>query len=160
MRRPALIPSGYGSWIMLGMVCALALVASLSSAGAQDVFGRIWTSLGVRVTGPLSFRFLLQPAMTAIAATHDGIKDARTGRSPYFWTVLTNPAERAGRLREGLKATSRIIVLALVMDAAFQVLVLKTFHLGEALVIAMTLAFLPYLLIRGPVARAARRWRH
>ncbi len=160
MKRSALILPGYGAWIMLGVVCALMLLASLSSAGAEDISGRAWTNLAARVTGPLSFRFLLQPAMAAIVATHDGINDARTGRSPYFWTVLTNPAERAGRLREGLKATTRIIVLALVMDVAFQLFVLKTFHPGAALLIALTLAFLPYLLIRGPVARAARRWRH
>jgi hypothetical protein len=46
--------------------------------------------------------------MATLAALFDGIKDARTGRSPYFWTILTNPAERAVRLHEGLISTSRI----------------------------------------------------
>jgi len=50
----------------------------------------------------MTFRFILQPIMAAIAAVYDGVKDARTGRSPYLWAILTNPVERGGRLREGL----------------------------------------------------------
>ena len=93
-----------------------------------------------------------------MSAVRDGVKDARTGRSPYFWTVLSDSDERNARLREGLSATARIIVLGLALDAIYQLYVLGTFHPGEALVVAMALAFVPYLLIRGPAARAARRW--
>jgi hypothetical protein len=83
--------------------------------------------------------------------------DARTGRSPYFWTVLSNPRERVARLREGLNATARIILLGLAMDVIYQLIELKTFYPVEALIVALLLAFLPYLLIRGPVARIVRR---
>jgi hypothetical protein len=106
----------------------------------------------------MTFRFILQPMMAAIAALHDGIRDAQTGRSPYFWTVLTNPAKRAGRLREGLISTARILLLGLGMDAIYQATVLKTFYPGEAAIIAILLAFIPYLLLRGPFARLARWW--
>jgi hypothetical protein len=34
--------------------------------------------------------------------------------------------------------------------------VLKTFYPGEAEIVAILLAFVPYLLLRGPVARVAR----
>ena len=44
------------------------------------------------------------------------------------------------------------------MDAIYQFMVLGRFYPGEALVIAFVLAVLPYLLIRGPVARIVRRW--
>jgi hypothetical protein len=106
----------------------------------------------------MRFRFFLQPLMAAIAAIHDGREDARAGRSPYFMTVLRNPQERVGRLREGLNATARIILLGLAMDVIYQLLVLKTFYPNEALVIALLLAFVPYLIIRGLVFRVAR-WR-
>ena len=96
--------------------------------------------------------------MASIAAFRDGIKDARTGRSPYFWTVLTNPAERSARLREGIKATSKIIVLAVVLDGIYQYIELKTFYPLEALIVGVTLGFIPYLLLRGPVGRVARWW--
>jgi hypothetical protein len=71
------------------------------------VIERIWSSMFERSSGPLSFRFILQPA---IAAIRDGLRNARTDRSPYFWTVAGNSLERIGRLREGLIATARIIL--------------------------------------------------
>ena len=103
--------------------------------------------------------------MAAIVAIHDGLKDARTGRSPYlwtvvrFWTVAHTRGERVERLREGLIATSRIILLGIVMDAIYQFLEFPTFYPVGALLIAVLLAFVPYLLIRGPVTRIARWWR-
>jgi hypothetical protein len=105
--------------------------------------------------GALSFRFILQPSMAAIVAVYDGLKDARHGRSPYLWTILRNPRKRIGRLREGLNATARIILLCVVMDAIYQVLELKTFHPNEVLIVALLLAFVPYLVIRGFVTRVA-----
>jgi hypothetical protein len=96
--------------------------------------------------------------MAAIAATVDGIKDARIGRSPYFWTFLNLPAERVGRLREALFSTARIILLGLGMDAIYQFRVFDTFYPDEAVVIALVLAVVPYFLVRGPVTRIAYRW--
>src|SRR5207244_8507535 len=77
-------------------------------------------------------------------------------RSPYFMTLLRNPQERVGLLREGLNATARIILLGLAMDVIYQLFVLKTFYPNEALVVALLLAFVPYLIIRGLVFRVAR----
>ena len=107
----------------------------------------------------MTFRFILQPIMATIAALYDGVEDARTGRSPYLWTILTNQAERGGRLREGLISTARVILLGLCMDAIYQFIEFKTFHPAEAVIIALLLAFVPYLLLRGPCARIARWWR-
>jgi hypothetical protein len=125
----------------------------------QEILTRFWTDLAARTTGTLSFRFVLQPTMAALLAIRDGLKDARTGRSPYFWTILTNREERAASFREGIRATTRIIVLGLVMDTIYQLLELRSFYPGEALFVAFTLACVPYFVIRGPAARLARRWR-
>ena len=46
------------------------------------------------------------------------------------------------------------------MDVIYQALVLKTFYPNEALIIALLLAFLPYLIIRGLVLRIARSRTH
>jgi hypothetical protein len=54
-------------------------------------------------------------------------------------------------------ATARIILLGLVMDVIYQALVLRTFYPNEALIIALLLAFVPYLIIRGLVLRGWRR---
>lgn len=124
----------------------------------QESLNRLWEHLLARPSGPLAFRFLIQPAMAAIFAIHDGLRDARTGRSPYFWTVLTVPDQRRARLREGFRATGKVMVLALILDSVYQLMELESFYPGEAILIAVLLAFAPYLVIRGPAARAARRW--
>jgi hypothetical protein len=87
----------------------IALIAVLIVAGVVlhgvsiPTFRRIWHQLIDRADAPMRFRFILQPLMAAIVAIRHGINDARTGRSPYFWTILGNPRERAQRLNEGLK---------------------------------------------------------
>jgi hypothetical protein len=134
------------------------LFDALTAAHAQTVFARVWDDLVARPSGPAGFRFYLQPAMATIAALKDGLKDARTGRSPYFWTVLHIPAERKARLIEGAKSTSRIILLGVVMDAIYQFIELKSFYLVEMILIVLLLAFVPYLLLRGPICRVARYW--
>jgi hypothetical protein len=45
------------------------------------------------------------------------------------------------------------------MDTVYQLIVLKAFYPAEAVIVALALAFVPYLLLRGPVARIARLWR-
>ena len=124
----------------------------------QEILTRFWDQLIARPTGPLAFRLVLQPIMVTILAIIDGLEDARAGRPLYTWTLVTDSAHRGGYLREGLKRVTRVIIFALVMDAIYQLIVLHWFYPGEALVIAFLLAVLPYLLIRGPVARIARRW--
>ena len=124
----------------------------------QEILTRFWDQLIAQPSGPLAFRLILQPIMAAILAILDGLKDARAGRPLYTWTILTDQAQRAGYLREGLKRVTRVIVFAFVMDAIYQFIVLHRFYPGEALVTVFVVAVLPYLVIRGPIARIARRW--
>ncbi|MDQ8699751.1 hypothetical protein [Hyphomicrobium sp. LHD-15] len=145
--------------VIVGCLAAIfvvvgALVYGISTESLQ----RQWEHLTGRASGPMTFRFFLQPAMAAVAALHDGVKDARLGRSPYFWTVLTQSGKRGERISEGLNATARIILIGIGMDLIYQLKVFGTFYPMEALLIALTLAFVPYLLLRGPVARIARVW--
>ena len=113
----------------------------------------MWSDLIDRPSGPMAFRFILQAFVAAIIATRDGLHDARTDRSPYLWTIVRRSQERVALLREGLDATARIILLGLAMDVIYQVMVFKMFYPVEALIIAILLAFVPYLLIRGLVVR-------
>jgi hypothetical protein len=147
------------------LACAAALIAlvlvllgAVCYGVSSEVLQRQWHDLTGRPGGPMTFRFFLQPAMAAIAAAHDGIRDAQLGRSPYFWTVVNDPAKRAGRLREGWVSTARIMLLGIGMDAIYQLAVLKAFYPAEAILVAIALAFIPYVLLRGPIARIAR-WR-
>src|SRR5262245_51546198 len=122
----------------------------------EESFTRLWNDLIGRIGGPMSFRLLLQPAMAMIFAIRDGLKDSREGRPAYFYSLFTDPENRRSRLREGFKAVSRVFILAIVMDMIYQLIVLRWFYPLQALIVAFVLAFLPYILLRGPVNRIAR----
>jgi hypothetical protein len=127
----------------------------------DDLFNWAWGNLVGRVDGPLKFRIVLQPAVAMIFAIHDGLKDAREGRIPYFWAILKEP-RRSGRLiREGWHRVIKVFILAALMDLIYQYLVLGWLYPVAALFIAFILAFFPYLMIRGSVNRIARHhWNH
>jgi hypothetical protein len=107
----------------------------------------------------LALRFLLQPMMSTIFAVRDGIRDARAEHTPYFWSMVTDPAARRVRLREGVMATGKIILFAILLDTIYQIIRLKTFYPAEAVIVAVLLAFVPYVVVRGLVGRGVRRWR-
>ena len=144
--------------LVLALIVAFLVGGLLWYGFSAEVRARLWQNLFDRPGGPMVFRFFLQPTMAAIAAWRDGVNDARTGRSPFFVGALTDPAQRTIRLNEALVATARIILLGLVMDGIYQAIEFNYFHPAEAVIIALALAFVPYLLLRGLVARAARRW--
>jgi hypothetical protein len=145
------------------VILSLALVAVAAEIIVQGVgpatFQRGWENLLARPNQSLALRFLLQPAMSTVLAIRDGIRDARAGRSPYFWAMVSDPTQRAARLREGVAATAKILLIAIALDVAYQIIELKALYPSEALIVAILLAFVPYLILRGPAARIARRWR-
>jgi len=124
----------------------------------DDLLTRFWSDLVARVHGPFSFRFVLQPVMAILYAARDGIVDARQGRPPYFWTIFTRPGERWERLREGQKAVARVIALGVLMDVVYQLLMFHRIYLLQLIVIVLALAFVPYVIFRGPLNRIARAW--
>jgi hypothetical protein len=145
--------------LVIALAIILAVTGVLWHGVAFSTIQRVLRQLAERPGGPMAFRFILQPTMAAIAAIHDGRRDARLGRTPYVWTMLHRPEERLARLRAGLNATARIILLGLAMDAIYQVIELERFYPVEAVVIALVLAFVPYVVLRGVVLRIARKWR-
>lgn len=149
---------GLLAWVVIVFAVLLMAGAVIWHGVTVETLNRLWRDLADRPGGPMKFRFFLQPVMVSIPAILDGINDSHAGRSPYFWTVLSKPQQRLARLREALNATARIILLGLAMDVIYQAIVLKTFYPAEALIVALLFAFVPYLVIRGPAARIARRW--
>ena len=123
----------------------------------EEIATRLWENLAGRIGGAMSFRLILQPAVAIYFAIRDGLNDARAQRPLYSWTVLTDPAHRSEFLHEGWKAVIKVFTMAVLIDAVYQYIALSWFYPGEALIVAFVLAFLPYLLIRGPVNRIARK---
>jgi hypothetical protein len=125
----------------------------------QDLFSRLAENLTGRLHGPLQFRLLIQPLVATVLAIKSGLADARTGQPAYFWSLFTDPANRAARLREGFKAVLKLFIVACILDVVYQLIVLKRVYPGETILVALVLAFIPYLLIRGPANRIARLFR-
>ena len=123
----------------------------------QDFFARIWDMLIGRIDGPLTFRLIFQPTVAAILASRAGLKDAREGRAPYLWSVFTNPAHRRDLLREGWKDIGKVFIIAVVLDVIYALIVHRWIFPGQALLVGIVLAIVPYLLIRGSVTRIMRR---
>ena len=123
----------------------------------DDIWMRIVENLSDRVSGPMKFRLLLQPVMASIFAILSGLKDAKAGRPPYFWSLVTDPAHRADMLKDGWKSVGKVFILALVLDAVYQIIVQRFVYPGEAIIVAFIMAILPYLILRGLVTRLARK---
>jgi hypothetical protein len=119
----------------------------------MDVISRFFGSFLPRLDGPLHFRFIFQPLMAIIFATIDGIKDAKMGRAPYFWDIVKNPAKRRQLLILGWERFGKIFILAVVLDLIYQIKVYHFWYPGETLAVAILLAVLPYVIVRGPVNR-------
>jgi hypothetical protein len=119
----------------------------------DDIWLRIVQDMSDRITGPMKFRLILQPVMASIFAIVAGLKDAKLGNPPYFWSLFTNSGHRAEMLRDGWKSVGKVFVLAMVLDIVFQIRVLNTVYPGEVVIVAFLLAIVPYLLLRGLVTR-------
>lgn len=124
----------------------------------QELAARIWQDLLARPAGPLGLRFVMQPIVAAILALRDGTRDARCGHTPYLWTILHDPAQRVGLLKHGFASVAKVMAIALVLDGIYQFVVLRKLYLFEAVIIALALAYVPYLVVRGPTARIVRWW--
>jgi hypothetical protein len=123
----------------------------------DDIWMRIMENMGDRVTGPMKFRLFLQPVMASIFAIISGLKDAKAGKPPYFWGLITDPANRAAMIKDGWKSVGKVFVLALILDIVYQLIVEHFVYPGEALIVAFLLAIVPYLILRGLVTRLASK---
>ena len=123
----------------------------------DQMWTRIGSNLLARVSGPMKFRLVLQPAMACFFAIRHGLADARAGKPPYFWSIFSNFSHCGPMLKSGWKDVGRVFLLAIAMDIVYQIIVLKFVYPGEAIIVGVVLAIVPYLTLRGLVTRAARR---
>jgi hypothetical protein len=124
----------------------------------MEVLNRFFGSFLPRLDGPLHFRFIVQPLMAIIFAVIDGIKDAKMGRAPYFWDIVKKPDQRRELMKLGWKRFGKIFILAVVLDVIYQIKVYHWWYPGETLAVAILLAVVPYVVLRGPINRIVR-WR-
>jgi hypothetical protein len=126
----------------------------------DEMWNRFTTDMLARVSGPMKFRLVLQPLMAAFFAIRAGLADARTGRRPYFSKIVTDAGIRKEAIAEGWKSVGKVFILAVVLDVVYQLWVLKTVYPIQAFAVAVILAIVPYLILRGITNRVARAEMH
>jgi len=125
----------------------------------QNQLTTAWEMLMGRVQGPLTLRLIIQPAMASFFAIRSGLKDAREGRPPYVWKIFKKPTHRPQLLQHGWKEVRVVFLMAFLLDSVYQFIVFRWIYLGQALIVSVALAIVPYVLLRGPVNRLMRRFR-
>jgi hypothetical protein len=98
-------------------------------------FAQFLEDLVSRLTGPMHFRLILQPLVAIALGIRDGLKDARAGRPPFVTDLIVRPEGRKRQLKRGLQALIKPLIIAIILDAVAQYLML-----GMAI---------PYSLARG-----------
>jgi len=106
----------------------------------RELLARLWEHVIGRLSGPLHLRFIVQPAMAVILAIR-----FRRNEAPV--------------LRAAWKDVGLVWTIAFALDAGYQLVMLRWFYPGEALLIASFLALLPYVVVRQSMMRLARRGR-
>src|SRR4051794_10386485 len=113
----------------------------------DDTIVRFTNEMLARVSGPMKFRLVFQPAMAMFFAIRSGLADARGGRPPYFWALVSGGAPREAMLESGWQSVGRVFILAVVLDVVYQLYVLRFVYPIQALAVAFILAIVPYLVV-------------
>lgn len=123
----------------------------------NEMFSRGWDELIARDSGPLKIRLIFQPLVATVLAIWAGRRDAREHQPIFFWTVALKPAKRRLLLREAWKDVGKLFLVAVVLDAIYQIVILHFVYPVQTLIVATTLAIVPYLVIRGLTNRILTR---
>jgi len=122
-----------------------------------DLLNRIAEGLVGRASGPMHLRLVIQPIIASIIAIRAGLRDARNGRPAFLWSALTNSSERRSLVRSGWEDIGKVFTAAFFIDIAYQIFVIRGFQPLQSLTVAVIVAVVPYLILRGLVTRASRR---
>jgi small basic protein len=111
-----------------------------------------------RIEGPFGSRIFIQPLVASIIGARAGVKDAREGRPAYIWALLTNSIDRYKLMLQSWNDVAKVFLAAFTIDIIYEIIVLGRIYLGQSLIVAIFLALVPYMIVRGPANRIARRW--
>ena len=114
----------------------------------EEALRQAWDNLFGRVDGPMSFRLIIQPVVATFLAIRAGWTDAREGRPIFFWTLARDPTQTRVMLRNLWRIAGKVFLVALVLDAIYQIIVLHWIYPVQALIVATLLALVPCMVVR------------
>jgi hypothetical protein len=122
-----------------------------------ETLARGWENFVARMGGPMSFRFLIQPAVAILFAIRAGVNDARENKPTFLGCALSNPGSWRARMRLSWKDVGTVFIVAMILDAIYQIVMHSGIFTLELLITATVLALVPYMVLRDLVSRVARR---
>jgi len=125
--------------------------------GTYGSFAQFLADLVARLTGPLHFRLILQPLVAIALGIRDGLKDAKAGRPPFIMDLIVRPEGRRRQLKAALQALIKPLIIAIILDAVAQYLMLGTIYPGAAVFVGVVVMAVPYSLARGLTNRIVSR---
>jgi hypothetical protein len=124
----------------------------------QELITRGWEQLLGRDDGPMAFRLVIQPLVSSILAIRSGLRDAREGAPPFLWAAVVRRDQRAALLRHGWKDIGRVFIVTVILDVIYQLYCFRWVYPLQVVIVAIVLAFVPYVAVRGITNRIARRF--
>lgn len=115
-----------------------------------------WQGLVSDLTGKGQFRLILQPTMAVILGIRLGVADAKEGKAPFLFRLLTTH-ERWKLFKRSLWDVVLPLTLALVMDGILQHMTLGRVRPLAMVVVGALLVWLPFSIARALTNRVWRR---
>ena len=124
----------------------------------SEFLQRSWEMLIGRTTGPMAMRLILQPSVATLLAVRAGLRDAKQGRTPYLWSIFHTPrGQRRTLVGEGWRQVKKVFLMAVSLDVIYQIREFRWVYPLQILIVAVILAIMPYLVVRGVTGRLAAR---
>jgi hypothetical protein len=109
-----------------------------------------------RLTGPLGFRFIVQPIAATLLGIRDGRRDVEAGEPPYLLNLLAHPDKRWRLWRSSLRAMLVPVIIGVILDGIAQTMIFSVLRPGQAILVGAILIGLPYITARGLINRYIR----
>jgi len=102
-----------------------------------------------RFTGPLHFRFIVQPIIAVILAMRDGRLDAKAGTPPFVLSFIVCPSQRSRLFRNAFHAVLIPVIVGIIADAIAQFMIFHHVRPIPAILVGTGVIGLPYAVARG-----------
>jgi hypothetical protein len=53
---------------------------------------------------------------------------------------------------------AKVFFVAVIIDLIYEIIVFQAIYVGQSMIVAVAVALVPYVLIRGPINRVVQRW--
>ncbi len=115
--------------------------------------------IDARVTGPMGFRFILQPMTAVILGIRDGIADAKAGKPPFIAGLFFEAKSRKQLFLSACRSLFVPVIFGSIVDAAAQWMLFNRVRPGAAIFVGIFIMVVPYSFARGWTNRIIRKKR-